>query len=458
MKKGLCRFILLIVVLGLAIPLSAVPLAAQEFAGGTGSSEHPYQIANWYHLDSVRSHLGDHFVLLNDLDDGIDGYSELAGPAADENKGWQPIGGLGNEFSGTFDGQRYEIRDLAIDRPQDGVGLFGCVSGGSIESVGIVNAQVTANDWVGTLVGVNDGIVSNCCATGNVSAHAMCGGLVGCNGNTGTVEYCHSTCTVSCSWNDAGGLVGYNDGEVTHCYATGDVAGGGAAGGLVGHNPGVVSSGHATGTVSGSVYVGGMVGLSSGTVGNCYAIGEVTGTERVGGFMGRNSGTVSNCYAVGGVSGSLLTGGLIGQNDGNVENCFWDTQTSGMATSDGGTGKTARELKQLATFTGWDVSEVTFGVIDSSRIWNLIDCHSYPFLAWFDMRFDLKAGWNMVSVPRELPAGKDTVEEVFKGEIEAIYTWNPTNRSYTVPDTVEANIGYWVAAVEDKTISCVMKP
>lgn len=37
-----------------------------------------------------------------------------------------------------------------------------------------------------------------------------------------------------------------------------------------------------------------------------------------------------------------------------VTNSYWDTQTSGQATSAGGTGKTTAQMKSQSTFTGWD--------------------------------------------------------------------------------------------------------
>jgi len=39
-----------------------------------------------------------------------------------------------------------------------------------------------------------------------------------------------------------GGLVGYNEGAVTRCYATGAVSGGWGIGGLVGDNSGTVNT------------------------------------------------------------------------------------------------------------------------------------------------------------------------------------------------------------------------
>ena len=78
-----------------------------------------------------------------------------------------------------------------------------------------------------------------------------------------------------------------------------------------------------------------------------------SGTD-VGGFAGYNYGTISSCYSTGSVSGSSDVGGFAGLNEGWITRCYWDKDTSGMATSSGGVGKTTAEMKQQATFIGWD--------------------------------------------------------------------------------------------------------
>jgi len=64
-------------------------------------------------------------------------------------------------------------------------------------------------------------------------------------------------------------------------------------------------------------------------------------------------------------------GGLVGQNDGGaVSNSFWDMESSGQSTSDGGLGMTTVEMKQQATFTGWDFT----------TIWGIFENKTYPLL------------------------------------------------------------------------------
>ncbi|MBN1856803.1 MAG: hypothetical protein JW846_07620 [Dehalococcoidia bacterium] len=62
---------------------------------------------------------------------------------------------------------------------------------------------------------------------------------------------------------------------------------------------------------------------------------------------------------------------------------------------------------------------------------------------------DVEAGWNMVSVP--LCPADPSPHEVFE-DSEAVYTWDPSTKSYVVPDEIEPWRGYWVAMSSEATI------
>jgi hypothetical protein len=69
----------------------------------------------------------------------------------------------------------------------------------------------------------------------------------------------------------------------------------------------------------------------------------------------------------------------------SITNSFWDVETSGQATSDGGTGKTTAEMKDITTFSGatWNITGVANPSIRNlSYIWNIVDDVTYPFLSW----------------------------------------------------------------------------
>lgn len=139
--------------------------------------------------------------------------------------------------------------------------------------------------------------------------------------------------------------------------------------------------------VTGLWCVGGLIGHNWGHVTSSYSSGSVSGYNYVGGLVGWYlKGTVSNFYSTGSVTGDLGIGGLMGNNhQGYVSNSFWDSETSGQATSAGGTGKTTTEMKNINTFSeaGWSIVAVANPEIrNTSYIWNIVDTETYPFLSW----------------------------------------------------------------------------
>jgi len=342
-----------------SIFLVVVALIAGMVGCNDGYNPPPSQnleISTWYDLDEVRNNLAGNHTLMNDLDSFTAGYEELASPTANGGKGWQPIGhyDLGG-FVGTFDGQGYKTINLFINRPdEDYVGLFGVASDhwgrtkceGLIKNIGVVNAAVTGNAYVGALVGYNDGTVSNSYSTGNVTGPYIIGGLGGQNG--GTMSNC------------------YSSGNVTGCSGTsGNVTGGSKIGGLVGENYGEVN-----------------------VLSNSYSSAGVSGYSRVGGLVGYNAfATVSKCYSTGNVTGGIESGGLVGWSYlGDVYLSFWDIETSGHTTSYGGMeeGKTTAQMKSIATFSGatWNIAAVALNETNPAYIWNIVDDVTYPFLSW----------------------------------------------------------------------------
>ena len=287
---------------------------------------------------------------------------------------WTPIAIL----AGNFNGCGYEISNFKITSCTDAVGLF-AKNFGMIENLGLVNIIIdfpnnnTQTSNVGALVGKNAyGIVTNCFATVSISTgysleSKNVGGLIGYN-SKGTVINCYTKGTIidtsSIQPTDCrGGLIGSSSlGQIIDCYAmveikyattTGSASStytydhSSKAGGLVGSNSGQITNCYATGNISSSlaygssvsdnnIHAGGLVGSNSGVLSNCYATGNVSASSKnastdsktyVGGLVGSNSGEISNCYATGNAnfnieSGEGYAGGLIGDNSGDsITNC-----------------------------------------------------------------------------------------------------------------------------------------
>jgi len=191
---------------------------------------------------------------------------------------------------------------------------------------------------------------------------------------------CYATCDVSSSHDSyvTGGLLGTIwDGQLSYCFATGNVSGHSGVGGL-------------------------MAGTNDATVSNCYATGNVSGVESVGGLMGdmwHSPAYIVNCYSTGRVSGSINVGGLIGvRYEGRVSNSFWDIQTSGRTRSAGGTGKTTAQMQSRSTYetAGWDFI---------TPIWT-IENDDYPRLGW---QWQPKT----IYVPAEYPTIQDAIDATF---------------------------------------------
>ncbi len=231
------------------------------------------------------------------IDDSTNGCTLDAGDNASPhfivaNGGWEPIGSYNAAFNAIFEGNGHTITGLAISRNQNTIGMFGFTGANAkIRNIGLNNnlidcTRVSGTNYIGGLVGSNDGNITASYATGSVS------------GGDG-IDY-------------VGGLVGYqNIGSITASYATGSVSGGDGidyVGGLVGRqNIGSITASYATGSVDGgdgTDYVGGLVGYqNTGSITASYATGSVSGgdgIDYVGSLMSRqNSGSITASYGFG---------------------------------------------------------------------------------------------------------------------------------------------------------------
>ncbi len=208
----------------------------EQFAGGEGTALEPYEISNWYHLDSVRHHMQAYFRVIDHLDSNSFGYTELAGPDANGNTGWQPLGSSSNAFGGSFDGQNYQLSGLFINRPaEEDIGLFGA-SVGTIENLHLKDLTISGGSNSGGVAGINQGSILWSSSSGTVSGTNAVGGLVGSNSLSDTLANSYSRAAVEGEEN-VGGLVGNNFlGNISKSYSAGPVTGIDNTGGLAGNN------------------------------------------------------------------------------------------------------------------------------------------------------------------------------------------------------------------------------
>jgi prepilin-type N-terminal cleavage/methylation domain-containing protein len=330
--------------IAIAIGTTTVPFAndtSSVITAGSGTIGNPYHISNWHQLNHIRdaSYIDQNFILVNNLSSTTVGYSGLG-------DNWVPIGTAARSFIGNFNGGSQTISDLIINKPAENhVGLFGAIAYSSvspsiinISNLTLLNVDITGKEFVGALVGYNDGgHIKDCTSQGTVRGAYAVGGLVGIN-LKGIISASFSSVDVIGTFSSyadtyLGGLAGYNYG-----------------------NPG-----------------------SPSTILNSYSTGSVTAypsRKSIGGFS-NNYGTdsiISNSYSIGRVNadGSYV-GGFVGYNGtgtstGTVNNSYWNKTTSNQDSSAGGTGTTTDVMKKASLYTGW-----------SGSIWEITE-GSYPVL------------------------------------------------------------------------------
>ena len=327
--------------------------AQAKYSGGTGEPNDPYQIAMAADLIALGETPADydkHFILTAniDLDPNLPGRKVFDKTVIAPTS---PISAYpyvqGTPFTGIFDGNGHGISHLTI-RGGSWLGLFGRLNrGAEVRDLGVVDVNI-----------------------GDPASTS--GGLVAFNAESATIACCSFSGSVESARSGSsrrGGLVGENSGRISFSYSAGSVSAAAWSGGLVGHNAGVVYSCYSTSSVARE---------DSARVSDAST----------GGLVGENwqGGTVSKCYSIGPVGSSSpwgSVGGLVGHNyQGTVTDSFWDSQTSGQATSAGGTGKSTAEMQTAKTFldVGWDfVGETANGTDD---IWWILEGKDYPWLWW----------------------------------------------------------------------------
>lgn len=244
------------------------------------------------------------------------------GSATGEITGGSYVGGLlGYNWGGQM--VRCQATNLVVHAEYTSGGLIAFNDAGNIDQSS-TSGTVSGTDTVGGLVGINNGgDISSSDTTVTVTGEEECGGLVGFH-YAGTLEACSTTQQVTGKV-DVGGLVGcnYDQGVITNCTATGTVQGTNSVGGLVGYNSGALQECRASGQVSGSENVGGLIGENfNGNVVDAQASGSVRGQNTVGGLVGMNSGSILEANANTTVTGEWWSGGVVGLNfHGSVAKC-----------------------------------------------------------------------------------------------------------------------------------------
>ena len=338
------------------------------FGGGDGTAISPYIVQDAHDLWAVRNNLSAHYVQANNIDLNI----------FVEGNGWEPIGQAGATFTGLYNGNNFEIKNLWSGNITGYGGLFGYVAGGFLHNITLSNVilakpQLATGALAGRINNTAENAVINCHATGIINeqkkpTNGRIGGLIGLMMNNGGIKDSSFTGIVrSYGGVDTGGLVGQLGGSTQKCWANAEIDAedttnvGGFAGFITGGSH--TYNYTITNIISAQHSVGGFAGVTRGQILNCWARGKVQGSSIVGGFAGLlDEGIITNCYAAAFLEGDEDVGGFVGQRGtaGIVNGCAWDKEVSGVeadASEGGAVGKTTAEMKNRQTYIdlGWSI-------------------------------------------------------------------------------------------------------
>ena len=413
MKKKLLSLLLALCLVMALVPMTAFAEDSQNisvwdgstaaaFAGGTGTAEDPYQIANGAQLAYLASSVNSgetyeekNFVLTANIDLNGLPWTPIANSFSDALLGGSDY----RVFAGNFDGNGYTISNVSIGSEttpfeSDVFGLFGATEGKisnlnldtvSIHGIAKIASIGAVVGFAGGLVGYSGGSIENCHVTGltmdmsapsNVYAAAYwVGGLVGALDGTQLINECSvsGSITEKAGKGSIGGLIGelgkaakitYSRSNVT-VNVKADSRGGADVGGFIGKGNGktdaetVIRNCYATGNVTGGAYTGGFAGGLWGlNIKNCYASGNVSqAAAAMASFVGTDAsdsayyGSITNCFTTGSVTGSSPFQYAFAEQSSatkrsEITNCYFAVENLGVKNqNESATEKPQEEMK-----------------------------------------------------------------------------------------------------------------
>jgi hypothetical protein len=211
---------------------------------------------------------------------------------------WIPIGHKQKSaFRGELDGQKHILKNLKIDLLfEENIGLIfkNC---GYIHNVYLDNTcYITGSNYIGSICGINEGVISNCKSAANINGYDYIGGICGYTTNISNV-FEEDTIIEKSSF---------------YGKINGHEAIGGICGSFYGQGMDLINAG----VINGEIYVGGICGDFEGSSNNLKNTGSVNGKKYVGGVYG----TVKNSTLINPENCGKTTGkDIFGENGGNIE-------------------------------------------------------------------------------------------------------------------------------------------
>jgi hypothetical protein len=201
--------------------------AAESFAGGDGSQDNPYKIANAGQL-ALMAKNGRYLAKGGGIADSE--YFELTGDIDLGGKEWISLGYA--KFHGHFDGNGHIIRNMrqskiSEDHDLFNLGLFDFI-GGEVRNLGIENASVYASPGYSFMTGIlsstaRGGVIENCYTTGESSGSGFIGIMAGMSDSDKAGEILRSS-VKNCYSNAkaAGFIYAVSETDITNSYYHGE--------------------------------------------------------------------------------------------------------------------------------------------------------------------------------------------------------------------------------------------
>ena len=253
--------------------------------------------------------------------------------------------GTGHDFTGNFEGNGYEIKNIYQNKY---AGLFGIISNAKVANLGLSGGEIHSEEqkYAGALIASSrSSQIYNCYNSANVIANEalFTGGISGRIAESTQIYNCYNSGNIT-GKQDIGGIAGWSYENkkntiniITNCYNTGKITAlSDYAGGIVGFyvdfynyymDKTFVNRCYNTGEISGSNYIGGIIGWvtsKSNSVNGCYNMGNISGKTDIGGIIGGavSSSYIRQCYNTGAITGTTSVGGICGSAIKYVKYCY----------------------------------------------------------------------------------------------------------------------------------------
>ena len=365
-------------------------------------------------------------------------------------------------YEATFDGGNHTISGVKVSNSQGFNGMFselyGTVKNVQFEDVSIiVESDAPYN---GAVAGVNNGgTIENCVVLSGTISGAYAGGLVG--WNAGEIKDCESAATINGSGQCTGGITGYNGGSISNSTNTSIVKGEAAfVGGIAGTNgeAGTISECTSSGSVQAEDQesVGGIAGTNYGIITDSSCLDDVTGGFYVGGIAGSNDlglggiGQITNCYVKADVTGTHPSsggvGGIVGANTATIEACHAEGKISSLS-STGYVGGVAGLADYMSGVSSSKIAGCYFsGAVSGTQYVGGVAGKDSPSTSIQGCYAILQGGINLYCI-----VGADINKNTVSGTVNACY-WTGT----AVGDTHSGihEVTDWAEATADMNAAC----